>query len=339
MSKRAFLTGVTGFIGNAVARELLSHGYQIRALVRPNSDLRLIQDLPLELVYGDLRDKTSFENHLKDCNEVYHVAAQYSFYNPNPAMIYESNVTGTQNLLTACTQHNIEKIIYTSTVGAIGIPPDGIPGNEKTPLELHECKGHYKRSKFLAELEAIKFAKLGLPIVIVNPSAPIGVRDAKPTPTGQMIVDFLNRKMPAYLDTGLNLIDVEDVARGHYLASLQGKIGERYILGNKNLHLKEILLLLSEITGLSAPKFKIPFSVALASAYFSEFSSRLLRRPPQIAIEAVQLGRKKMFFDASKAVLELALPQTDIKVALQKAVHWYVKNGYVKPKYVQKIIS
>ncbi len=330
MNKTAFITGISGFVGDAVARELLQAGYHVKALVRPSSDLSRVQDLPIEFCEGELRDKSSLQKATKHCDEVYHVAAQYSFYNPNPNEIYASNVSGTRNLLEACLQNNIGKIVYTSTVGAIGIPKDGSPGSELSPITLEDCRGHYKRSKFLAELEAQKFAKQGLPVIIVNPSAPIGVRDAKPTPTGQMILDFLNRKMPAYLDTGLNLIDVEDVAKGHLLAAQFGKPGERYILGNQNLHLKEIFDLLAEITGLPSPKIQVPYALALGTAYVSELWAKISKGKPHVSVEAVWLGKKRMFFDNSKALQELKLPQTDIKLALTKAVQWFQDNNYVK---------
>jgi dihydroflavonol-4-reductase len=219
----------------------------------------------------------------------------------------------------------------------VGIPKDGGPGTEETPIYLFDCKGHYKRSKFLAEQEAISFYRKGLPVVIVNPSAPIGTGDVKPTPTGKMILDFLNRKMPAYINTGLNLIDVEDVAIGHILAAEKGRPGERYILGHKNVSLKQILEELSDLTGLRAPKVKIPYALALGAAYISESLSRLTRKPPGIEIEAVQLGKKMMFFNPAKAIRELGLPQTPVRVALRKAVDWYLTNGYVKEKIQRKI--
>ncbi|HEX5035109.1 MAG TPA: NAD-dependent epimerase/dehydratase family protein, partial [bacterium] len=219
----------------------------------------------------------------------------------------------------------------------VGIPENGQPGDEDTPISLFDCKGHYKRSKFLAEQEAISFYRKGLPLVIVNPSAPIGICDVKPTPTGKMILDFLNRKMPAYIDTGLNLIDVDDCAQGHLLAAERGRPGERYILGNQNLTLREILQELSRLTGLRAPKVQIPYKVALGFAHLSEGISRLTRRPPAIEVEAVQLGRKRMFFNATKAVRELGLPQTPVREALRKAVDWYLLNGYVKEKLHRRI--
>jgi len=337
MKPIALVTGATGFVGNAVARALIKSGRQVRVLIRRDSNPKQLTGLGVEIFYGDLRRPETLAPAMHSCRELYHVAAQYTFFNPDPKQIYASNVEGTHNILAAAQRANVGRIVYTSTVGAIGIPADGRPGDEETPITLFDCKGHYKRSKFLAEQEAINFYRKGLPVVIVNPSAPIGVRDAKPTPTGKMILDFLNRKMPAYIDTGLNLVDVEDVAFGHILAAEKGRTGERYILGNQNLHLKDILQELAAITGLRAPRVKMPYSVALGFAYFSEGVSRLTRKAPSVEVEAVQLGRKKMFFTAEKAVRELGLAQTPIRTALKKAVDWYLANGYVKAKIAARV--
>ncbi|MDX1387036.1 MAG: NAD-dependent epimerase/dehydratase family protein [bacterium] len=336
---KVLVTGATGFVGNAVARALLNSGREVRVLVRKSSDPKLLQGLKVEKAQGDLRDPQSLASALSGCQELYHVAAQYTFYNPNPKEIYESNVQGTHNILNAAMKKNLSRIVYTSTVGAIGIPKDGSPGNEDTPITLFDCQGHYKRSKFLAEQEAMSFYRKGLPVVIVNPSAPIGFGDAKPTPTGKMIVDFLNRKMPAYLDTGLNLIDVEDCALGHILAAEKGRPGQRYILGNQNLTLQQILREMAVLTGLSAPKIKIPHAVAMTMAHFSEAVSRWTKRPPMVEKEAVLLARKRMFFHPSKAVEELGLPQPDVRIALKKAIEWYLEHGYVKEKIKRKILD
>jgi dihydroflavonol-4-reductase len=334
----ALVTGATGFVGNAVARALLKAGRQVRVLARRSSNPKLLSGMGVELFYGDLRKAETLGQAVQGCREVYHVAAQYTFFNPDPREIYASNVEGTHNILKAALQANVSRVVYTSTVGAVGIPGDGLPGDEDTPISLFDCKGHYKRSKFLAEQEAISFYRKGLPLVIVNPSAPVGICDLRPTPTGKMILDFLNRKMPAYIDTGLNLIDVEDCAQGHLLAAEKGRPGERYILGNQNLTLREILQELSALTGLRAPKVKIPYRIALGFAHFSEGMSRITRRPPAVEVEAVQLGRKRMFFTAAKAVRELGLPQTPVREALRKAVEWYLLNGYVKEKLHKRIL-
>lgn len=337
--KKAFVTGATGFVGNAVARALLKNHREVRVLARRNSSRQLLQDLKVEWAEGDLRDLDSLRRAMSDCDEVYHVAAQYTFYNPQPDEIYASNVQGTQNILQAALEKRIPKVVYTSTVGAIGIPEDGSPGDEETPISLMDCQGHYKRSKFLAEQEALSYFRKGLPVIIVNPSAPVGVADAKPTPTGKMIVDFLNGKMPAYLDTGLNLIDVDDCATGHILAAEKGRPGQRYILGNQNLSLQEILRELSFLTGLKAPKFKVPYSFALTMASLSETWSRWSKKPPLIEKEAVLLAKKRMFFNPQKAVTELGLPQPDVRIALKKAVEWYLDQGYVKAKNKRRILD
>lgn len=337
--KPAFVTGATGFVGLAVTKALLKTGRPVRVLARKSSDLTYVKPLGVEIVYGDLQDVASLEVALKGCDQLYHVAAQYTFYNPDPTSIYASNVQGTENILQAAGQQNLSKIVYTSTVGTIGIPVNGEPGDENTALSLKDCHGHYKRSKYLAEQEALALAKQGLPIVIVNPSAPVGISDAKPTPTGKMIVDFLNGKMPAFLDTGLNIIDVEDCATGHLLAAEKGRVGERYILGNRNLSLAEILTRLSQMTGLKAPKIKIPHGLALNVARVSEAVSRLTKRPPLVEKEAVLLAKKRMFFNPQKAVTELGLPQADVNIALSKAVDWYLANGYVKTKRQGRILA
>lgn len=336
---QVLVTGATGFVGFAVAKALQKAGKKVRVLARRSSDLSRVKTIEVEVVYGDLQNPESLTKALEDCQELYHVAAQYTFYNPNPDAIYASNVQGTHNILKAALEQNLKKVIYTSTVGAVGIPKDGRPGDENTPISLFECQGHYKRSKYLAEQEALSFVQKGLPLVIVNPSAPVGVADAKPTPTGKMIVDFLNRKMPAFLDTGLNLIDVDDCATGHLLAAEKGRIGERYILGNQNLSLEQILQLLSKLTGLKAPKMKIPHGLALGVARVSEGISRLTKRPPLVEKEAVLLAKKRMFFNPNKAVQELGLPQADVRIALKKAIDWYLENGYVAAKHRDKILA
>lgn len=339
MKPPALVTGATGFIGNAVARVLLKSGRRVRVLIRKNSNRTLLNDLDVEIFEGDLRYAESLNEAMRGCSELYHVAAQYTFFNPKPDEIYSSNVQGTHNILAAALHHQVSRVVYTSTVGAIGIPMDKKPGDENTHITLADCRGHYKRSKFLAEQEAFNFFKKGLPVVIVNPSAPVGARDIRPTPTGKMILDFLNRKIPAYMDTGLNLVDVDDVAIGHLLASEKGKPGERYILGNQNLSLQEILQLLSELTGLHAPKIKVPYSLALGSAYLSEAWARFTKKQPLIEVEAVKLGEKMMFFNPQKAIQELGLPQTPVKIALQKAVKWYLANGYVKKEIKERLGS
>ncbi len=325
------VTGATGFVGAAVVRALRSEGFPVRALVRKGSDLRNLDGLEIELVYGDLEDKDSLRQALKGCRRLYHVAAHYALWSPDPDVFYRVNVGGTRNLLETAMEAAVERVIYTSTVGALGHREDGQPADEKTPVRLDQMVGHYKRSKFLAEEEARRAAVRGLPVMIVNPSTPVGPRDIKPTPTGQIIVDFLNRQMPAYIDTGLNLIDVDDVARGHLLAAERGRIGERYILGHKNLTLKEIFTILEQIARVPSPRVRLPYRLILPLAYANQWlSDRITKRPPRIPLDGVKMAKRKMFFDASKAVRELGLPQSPIEQAFERAVRWFIDNGYVK---------
>ncbi len=328
---RVLVTGATGFVGGAVARALLRAGREVRLIVRPAADRRNIRDLPVEIYHGDVTDLDSLRRATSGCAQVYHVAALYKLWVRRKREIYESNVTGTENVLKAARECGVEKIIYTSSVATLGLPKDGSPGDEETPVSLSDMVGHYKRSKYLAEQVARTYIQEGLPIVIVNPSTPVGEADIKPTPTGKIIVDFLNGKMPAYVDTGLNLVDVEDVAVGHLLAAEKGKIGERYLLGNENLTLQQILFLLAEITGRPAPRFQAPYLFALGVAYADAAVARLIPgREPLVPPVGVKLSRKKMFFDPTKAIRELGLPQTPVREALQKAVVWFARNGYLK---------
>ncbi|MCS6775695.1 MAG: NAD-dependent epimerase/dehydratase family protein [Chloroherpetonaceae bacterium] len=331
---KALVTGGTGFVGSHVARLLIERGVNVRALVRPGSRCDNLEDLDprrLELFCGDLTDPTSLREAVRGCDVVYHVAADYRLWTRDPQQLYRVNVQGTRDLLQAAMDAGVSRVVYTSSVGALGIPKDGSPGTEDTPVSEADMIGHYKRSKFLAEREVRRFAEAGLPVVITNPSTPVGERDIKPTPTGKIIVDFLNRRMPAYVDTGLNLIDVRDVAEGTLRAAERGKIGERYILGHRNTTLKEMLEMLAEITGLPAPKVKIPYPIAYAMVGIENLiMDRLLRRTPAHPFEGVRMARKRMFFDASKAVRELGLPQSPVPDALARAVDWFRAHGYVK---------
>jgi dihydroflavonol-4-reductase len=325
---KVFVTGATGFIGASLVRELLGEGCSIRALVRPGSDRRNLAGLDLELWDGDLRDRSSLERGLAGCDTLYHAAADYRLWTRRPADMYETNVGGTRNILEAALRQGVSRVVYTSSVGTLGNPGNGEPGSETTPVTLADMVGHYKKSKFLAEREAEGFLTRGLPLVIVNPSTPVGALDVKPTPTGKIIVDFLNRRMPAYLDTGLNIIDVADCARGHILAARHGRIGEKYILGNENLTLRDIFAMLAEITGAPAPKMRLPYTPILIAAYLNEAISRATGREPLIPLAGVQMARKFMYFDSSKAVRELGLPQSPVRDALCKAVEWFRANGY-----------
>lgn len=326
---KALVTGSTGFIGAAVARCLLERGVDVRVLVRRDSDLGNLQGLNVEHAYGDLRDAASLRRALTGCRQLYHVAAHYALWAPDPQIFYDINVTGTRNLMEAARDVNVERIVYTSTIGAIGLPTGGGPGTEETPVSLEQMSGHYKRSKYLAEQEVSKLARAGLPVVIVNPSAPVGARDIKPTPTGQVIVDFMKGRMPAYIETGMNLIDVDDVAVGHLHAMEKGRIGERYILGNRNLMLREVFALLSRLTGVPAPTLKLPRLAVLPLAYANQWlSDYVTHRPPRIPLEGVKMARYVMHYDCSKAIRELALPQTPADVALGKAVRWFRDHKY-----------
>jgi dihydroflavonol-4-reductase len=324
MSMSTLVTGATGFIGAALVRQLLGQGDTVRVLSRPQSDHRNLAGLKIEIVYGDLQDMASLHAALKDCHRLYHVAAHYSLWAPDPQLFYKINVEGTRNLMQAAWKAGVERIVYTSTVGALGIPPDGQPGNEETPVSLSHMVGDYKRSKFLAEQAVMEMAKQGLPVVIVNPSAPVGPRDIKPTPTGQMILDFMKGKMWAYLDTGMNLIDVEDVARGHILAMERGRIGQKYILGHKNMTLRKIFETLGKICGIRPPTLQVPYPMALSVAHLNEWVSRwITRKPPRVPLAGVKMAKKYMYFDPSKAIRELGLPQSPIEEALEKAVRWF----------------
>jgi dihydroflavonol-4-reductase len=327
---KAFVTGATGFIGSNLVRELLREGYAVKALVRPGSDMRNLNGLDLELCEGDLCDQGSLEKGLVGCDTLYHAAADYRLWARNPAAMYEINVGGTRTILSVALRMGLSRVVYTSSVGTLGNPGDGAPGNEATHVSMTDMAGHYKKSKFLAEREAEGFIKKGLPLVIVNPSTPVGPRDIKPTPTGKIIVDFLNRKMPAYLDTGLNLIDVEDCARGHILAARHGRVGEKYILGNENLTLERIFAMLAEISGIPAPTIRLYYLPVLMAAYVNEAISRLTGLAPLIPLAGVQMARKFMFFDSGKAVRELGLPQRPVIESLSRAVEWFRSNGYVK---------
>ena len=325
---KALVTGATGFVGAAVVRALLKADVEVRVLARRDSDFSNLQPFKLDGVYGDLRDKESLRKALSGCRHLYHVAAHYALWARDPSIFYDVNVTGTKNLMEAARDVGTERIVYCSTIGAIGLPPGGGLGTEDTPVSLDQMAGHYKRSKFLAEQEVLALAKQGLPVVIVNPSAPVGEGDVKPTPTGQMIVDFMKGRMPAYIETGMNIVDVDDVAAGHLLAMQKGRIGERYILGTKNLMLHEIFAILSRLTGVKAPSIKLPRELILPLAYMNLAFSYVTGITPRIPLEGVKMAKYKMHYDCSKAIQELGIPQTPPEVALEKAVRWFREHGY-----------
>ena len=324
-----FVTGGTGFVGSMVVRKLVEAGHSVRVLARPTSDLRQLKGLPLTIIPGDLADSDGLRQGMQGCDWVFHVAALYSYWGHPWEEFYQSNVEGTRRALQAAADTGISRIIYTSSIAALGLPTGDIPANEDTPVNLADKIGHYKRSKTQAEQVALDFARQGLPVVIVNPAAPVGVGDYKPTATGQMIVDFLNGRMFGYVDTGLNIVDVEDVAAGHLLAAERGRPGEKYILGGENLTLKQVLDLLSEVSGLPTGRLHIPHGVALAFAYLDTAVARLNpRHVPTATPDKVRLSRQKEYYDSSKAIRELGFTQTPAREALRKAVEWYRGNRH-----------
>ncbi|HEX2776367.1 MAG TPA: hopanoid-associated sugar epimerase [Candidatus Acidoferrales bacterium] len=323
------VTGASGFVGSHVARQLVSAGQSVRVLVRRGSNLAALGGLHVECFEGDLRDTSSLERAMLGVRRVYHVAADYRLWTPRPEEIYETNVEGTRRLLAAAKNARVERIVYTSTVATIAVPRHGALPNENTRATVDEMIGHYKRSKFLAEQVAVEAAAAGVPVVIVNPTAPVGPWDWKPTPTGRIILDFLKGKMPAYVDTGLNVAPVEDIAAGHLLAAEKGRIGERYILGARNMTLKQILDALSAITGRPAPRVRLPHAIALAAGYADQLFSRLAGREPQIPVEGVKMSRHRMFVESDKAARELGYNPTSVEAALERAVRWYEEHGYL----------
>lgn len=328
------VTGASGFLGSHVARQLVAAGRSVRLLVRRSSRLDFLDDLAAERVEGDLRDPDSIARAMKGVRQVFHVAADYRLWARNPDEIYDSNVGGTRRLLEAAAAEGVSRIVYTSTVATIAVSRpggwhDALP-DESTAASVEQMIGHYKRSKFLAEAEARKAAAAGLPVVIVNPTTPVGPGDWKPTPTGKIIVDFLNGRLPAYVDTGLNLVAVEDVASGHLLAAERGRAGERYLLGARNMTLKQILEALGTITGRGAPRVRLPHAIALAAGYADEWYSRLVGRDPRIPVEGVKMSRHRMFVATGKAERELGYAAGPVEAALARAVAWYQDHGYVR---------
>jgi dihydroflavonol-4-reductase len=334
---KCFITGASGFIGSNLVHELVARGHRVKALLRPNADERGLTGATFNRVTGDILDRKLLEREIEGCDWCFHVAASYHLWLRNYAPMYEVNVEGTRNVLEAAAKVGCRKIVYTSTVGCIGLPKmvNGklTPTDEMETISDDQLSSDYKRSKWRAENVAVALVrKKGLPIIIVNPSAPVGPRDVKPTPTGQVIVDFLNRKLPAYLDTGLNWVHVRDVAVGHILAAEKGNFGERYILGNAegNWTMQETLLALEEITGIRAPKIKIPYWVAYRAAELNEYISFFTGKPPRAPLAGVRMARYKMWFNPQKAIHFLGLPQTPPRQALADAVEWFRANGYVK---------
>src|SRR6202049_2942739 len=328
------VTGASGFLGSHVARQLVARGEEVRVLMRASSTTRAVGDLSLEYVTGDLRDPASLDRALAGVKCVFHVAADYRLWAKKSRDIYDSNVGGTKNLLEAAKRAGVEKFIYTSTVATIAVDRPELP-TEATDSKLEEMVGHYKRSKWMAEREALNAAKEGLPVIVAMPTTPVGPWDWKPTPTGKIILDFLNGKMPGYVETGLNFVGVEDCAAGHLLAAERGKVGERYLLGAENFTLKQVLDALAQLTGLPALKFKIPHGLALGVAYAETAFSRLIGRKPQIPVEGVRIAQHLMFVDCTRAQKELGFRAEPVSAAFERAVRWYEKNGSQKKKEIK----
>jgi dihydroflavonol-4-reductase len=329
---RVFLTGATGFVGSHVACAYADAGAELRLLTRNTSSQKAIEGLAAEVITGDLREPEKLRTALRGCDALVHVAADYRLWVRDPKAMYAANVDGTRELLRIAREEGVAKVVYTSSVATMGFKADGTIVDEATPVSIADMIGHYKRSKFLAEQEAIAAARTGQHVMILNPTTPIGPGDAKPTPTGRIIVDFLNRKFPAYVDTGLNLVDVDEVARMHVVALDCGTPGERYILGGENLTLKQNLDRMSTITGLPSPKTKVPHAVAMAFAFFDEtITGKLRGKEPRATVEAVRMGKKYMFASSAKAERDLGFRVLPIYNALRSAIEWFVTHGYAPP--------
>ena len=329
---KTLITGATGFVGAAVSRELLKKGHKVKALVRQSSVLDNLKNLDVEIVQGDLKDKDSLKRCLKDCKYLFHVAADYRIWVPKPKEIYENNVTGTENLMEEALSLGIEKIVYTSSVAVLGKPIEGDVADEKTPVNVDQMIGHYKKSKYLAEEKVKELYKTKkLPVVIVNPAAPVGPRDIKPTPTGKMILDAAMKKIPAYLDTGLNIVHVDDVAKGHLQAFNKGIFGERYILGGENMTFKEILEMISVLCGHNPPKIQLPKKPLYPIGYIFEIFARLFNlKNPMLTVDMIRMAEKKMFFSSEKAKKELNYRYKSAKIALKDAIQWFIDNRYCR---------
>jgi dihydroflavonol-4-reductase len=327
---KALVTGASGFVGAAVARALEAAGWEVRCLIRASSDRRNLQALSAEIVLGDLTDARSLARALAGCETLFHVAADYRLWARDPNELYRTNVEGTRNLLEEARRARIERLVYTSSVATLGIPSDGTPGDESTPVRLTDMIGHYKRSKFLAEEVVREWARGVGEVVIVNPSTPIGPGDVKPTPTGRIILDAARGRMPAYVDTGLNVVHVDDVARGHLLAFERGRAGERYVLGGEDLTLREILTEVARLTGRRPPRVRLPHGLVLPIAYAAEGFARLTGRATQITVDGVRMARKRMFFSSAKAARELGYRHRPAREALADAVQWFGREGYLR---------
>ncbi len=326
---RTLVTGANGFVGSAVLRHLLDAGHDVRVLVRPGSNKKKLDGLSIEIVEGDLLKSATLKSAVANCNNLFHVAADYRLWIPNPETMYKTNVDGTRKLMLAAADAGLDKVVYTSSVATLGYNEDGSPANEETPSSLEQMIGHYKRSKYLAEKEVNDLVKnKGLPIIIVNPSTPIGPRDIKPTPTGRIVLDTICRRMPAYVDTGLNIVHVDDVALGHLLAFEKGKFGERYILGGDNLSLKNILDEIDVITGEKQTRIRLPHNLVLPIAQVMELWSKITGKEPRATVDGVRMSKKQMYFSSDKAITQLSYKPRPAMEALKDAIGWFKENGY-----------
>ncbi|MEE8157911.1 MAG: hopanoid-associated sugar epimerase [Dehalococcoidia bacterium] len=326
---KVLVTGATGFIGGNLVRALKARGYDVRALVRDQSSTLTLENTGVEVVPGDVRDRESVARALEGCQAVFHCAALYTFWSLKPQEVYQVNVKGTKTVFEEALKSGVKGAVYTSTVSTIGIPKKGV-GTEEMEPSPRDLIGHYKRSKYQGEKEALRAASKGLPVVVVNPTAPVGPWDVKPTPTGGIVLDFLRGRIPAYVNTGMNMVDVEDVATGHILALEKGQPGQRYILGNRNMTLKELLRTLESITGKKGPRLRVPINLVVALGIIDQLiEGKLLRRRPRIPLEGMRVARKPMYVSSAKAVRELGLPQSPVEGALEKAVRWFRDNGRV----------
>jgi dihydroflavonol-4-reductase len=327
---KALVTGATGFVGSAVVRELLLHDWNVRALIRSRSDRRNITDVPVEIIEGDLNDSACLDPACEDCDALFHVAADYRLWARNPEELYATNVQGTYNIMDAAMRVDVKRIVYTSSVAVLGLPRDGVCADESTPTTLEEMVGHYKRSKYLAEESVRALIQQGAPIIIVNPSTPLGPRDVKPTPTGRIVVDAARGRMPAYVDTGLNIVHVDDVAHGHLLAWERGRVGERYVLGGENASLQTLLTEIATIVGRKPPTIRLPHRLVTPFAYVAEALALIRNKAPQLTVDSMRMAQKKMFFSSAKAEQELGYRARPMREAVVDAVRWFEENGYLK---------
>ena len=329
---KVLVTGATGFVGGNLARKLWEQGHEVMALVRPGSIRAAMEGTGIQSVTGDILDRDSVDRAVQGCEAVFHCAAAYTFWSPDPDAIYRTNVDGTVNVLKAALQAGVSRVVYTSTVSTIGLP-DWELSTEETLADPNHLAGHYKKSKYQAELAALDMVSQGLPVIVVNPTTPVGPWDVKPTPTGRMVLDFLLGRIPAYVDTGMNLVDVEDVAEGHILAMERGQPGQRYLLGNRNVSLKEVFDMLADATGLAAPKWRAPYWLVMGAGYVDELvEGRLLKREPRIPLEGLKVSKSPMYVSCQKAITELGQSQSSVEEALQKAINWFRDYGYTKDR-------